>query len=239
MESDTGGPVWHSESPARRPALIAALELEARVVRAALGDASPPVYVSGPGRERAHAAALRALADGAGALVAWGLAGGLAPPAATGVVMLPHRVARDGCEWLVDGDWHRRLVASLGRQFDICEAALYSADHVIASPREKAAIGRRTGAVAVDLETAGIAEAAVAAQVPFVAIRVIADGPDDALPERVAALVTEDGRTRFGALPAFILFPRRLRRLLRLARASRRARETLRRVAGRLAEAAP
>jgi adenosylhomocysteine nucleosidase len=235
MESGTGDPVWHLNAPAARVAVIAALELEARILRRILPPASCLLTVSGPGRERAARAARAALEQGAGALVSWGLAGGLAAGAGTGSVLLPDRVlAADGA-WPTDPAWRRRLEAVLGPDPGVLSAPLYTAARVVTGAAAKAALAASTGAAAVDLESAGIAEVAAAAGRPFVAIRVVADGPDASLPDGVERLITAGGRLRLAGLPAMLASPRRLRQLLALGRQSRTARAVLARLAASLA----
>jgi adenosylhomocysteine nucleosidase len=236
MESGTGDPVWRSNLPANRIAVIAALELEARILRVALPGQGLHIHVSGPGPARAAATARRAIEAGARALVAWGFAGGLGEGVASGTVHLPSRIVSEDGEWYADPDWRRRLAGALSRRFDLIDAVLYSADRVLTTAEDKVALAARTGARAVDMESAAVAEVAAAAGLPFVALRVIADGPDEALPDNVEALVTEGGRPRYRGLAGVIVSPRRLPLLIRLARRSQGARRILRRVAETLIE---
>jgi adenosylhomocysteine nucleosidase len=231
MDSGTGDPVWRSDSPAPRIAVIAALELEAQILRTVLQDRCGPIYVSGPGHDRAEAAARQAIAGGAESLVAWGLAGGISPGVTTGTVILPARLIGRSREWRAESTWRRRLAAAMTAQFNVSEEPLFSAENVVTTPAAKAALAARTGAVAVDMESAGIAAAAADAGLPFVALRVIADGPDDTLPNDIETLVTADGRTRYRGVPSFLLSPRRFRLLIRLAGQSQSARRVLRQVA--------
>ncbi len=52
---------------------------------------------------------------------------------------------------------------------------------MIRTPAERAALAAATGALAVDMESAAIARVAKERQIPFLAIRVVTDGPDDTL----------------------------------------------------------
>jgi len=239
MESGTGDPVWHPESPDARVAVIAALELEAVILRRAFANTGPDILVSGPGAGQAGRAASRALDRGANALVSWGLAGGLQADAGTGSVVLPEVVASDSGRYAADPAWRERIVRLLGQRYRILPGAVFTADRVLTTTAEKAALRERTGAAAVDMESAGVAAVAAAARVPFIAIRAVADTAADTLPARVAELVTDDGRTRLAALPPILLAPRQFARLLRLGLRSREARRVLRRIAALLAGAGP
>jgi hypothetical protein len=235
MDSSTGDPVWRSNSPTSRIALIAALELEARIPKTVFGAQCPSVYISGPGRERAYLTASHAIAEGAEALVSWGLAGGLSAETKTGAVILPGEVISETGSWPTDIGWRQRLADALDGQFPLVQQPLYSAEQVLTSPQSKSVAATRFGASAVDMESAGIAAAALEHGVSFVVLRVIADGPVTALPDNVEALVTSDGHTRYFGLLGVLISPRRLRLLVGLARSSQHARRQLALVAEALA----
>lgn len=236
MNPGTGDPVWRSDSPASHVAVIAALRYEAQILLG-MREMTARVHVSGPGSERAARAAREAIATGAEALVSFGLAGGLVADATNGTVVLPTRVVAGDSSWPTDAPWRERLVETLGSGLRLLEGSLCSVSRTVTEPAAKAELATATGAAAVDMESAAIAEVAAAGGRPFVAIRVVADGPDDALPTHVETLVTADGRTRLiGVLPMLVA-PRQLARLIALGRQSEKARRVLRQVATRLAGA--
>jgi adenosylhomocysteine nucleosidase len=238
MNSGAGDPVWRSGWPTSRIAVIVALELEAAILRRALGTACPPVQVCGPGLERARAAGLEAVARGAGALIGWGLAGGLSHEADSGTVLLPEQLMSAAGSWRTDAEWRTRVAAALGPDLLPLHGPLYSAHSVLTDPADKAALAAATGAVAVDMESAAIARVAFDAGLPCLILRVVADGPFDALPAGVEKLVTDRGRTRLRGLLPFVLMPARLAALIRLGHQSKIARSRLRQLASRLMERA-
>jgi adenosylhomocysteine nucleosidase len=238
MNSGTGDPVWRSDSPASRIAIITALEIEAKVPRLMAGEHRPVIYVSGPGQERALAMAELAIARGAEALIAFGLAGGLGVAARTGSVIVPTELLSDNGRWQSDAPWRKRLVDALDNRFAVIEAPLFSANQVVTTAEAKAALASRSGALAVDMESAAVAQAAAEAGKPFVAIRVIADGPGDELPDMAADLVTDDGGTRYRGLLGCLTSLRRLHLLFGLARNSQQARRELKALAGYLVSSA-
>jgi adenosylhomocysteine nucleosidase len=107
------------------------------------------------------------------------------------------------------------------------------------TPSRKAALNRQSGAIAVDLESHLVAEAAAAAGLPFAALRAVADPAERALPP--AALIGLDA-TGHPALGRILLSlarqPAQLPALLRLARDTRRALATLRRAGTALGDGA-
>ncbi|HEU4618394.1 MAG TPA: purine phosphorylase [Gammaproteobacteria bacterium] len=198
----------------------------------------------GPGAARAARAAADAIESGAAGLVSWGLAGGLDPAAAPGTLVLPRRVvtASDGTYTAVDrtyeadASWRSRLAAALAEAgFSLHEGPLLGSDVVLRRPEDKARAAAATGAVAVDMESAGVADAAAAAGVPFVALRVVADAAADVLPVGIERWIDERGNRRFAPAVDAALRPADWPPLLRLARRYGAARRTLLALAALLA----
>ncbi len=220
-------------------AVVVALGLEGRSLRARLAAARSCTLTlnqCGPGRGRAEHVADSALARGAGALVSWGLAGGLAPALRPGSVVLPRRVlGPDGVDFETDAVWRSRIAEALGAGFRLSEGPLLADGELLPSPVDKAAAASRTGAVAVDMESAGVGAAAAAARVPFVVIRAVADAAEDALPAGVEEWIDERGNQRLARVVAAAVEPGRWPGLLRLALRYARARRTLDELARALA----
>jgi adenosylhomocysteine nucleosidase len=103
------------------------------------------------------------------------------------------------------------------------------------SPAAKRAAAAATGAIAVDMESAAIAGEAVRARVPFVAMRVVVDGLDDALPPRAESWIDERGQRRLSAVLRAAVDARQWRSLLTLAKRYRLASGALDRLASALA----
>jgi adenosylhomocysteine nucleosidase len=215
---------------------IAALARECTSLRGQLPRAAHwQVLQSGPGAARAAAAAGRAIDAGAGLLISWGLAGGLSTAVAPGTVVLAKRVLAEGAAPLaVDADWHSRL-AALTDGLAVDYGDLLTVAEPLESPAAKRAAAASSNAVAVDMESAGIAAAAARARVPFVALRVVVDGIDDALPAGAQQWLDEQGRTRASAVLRAVVDARQWRTLLRLGARYRVASGVLERLARALA----
>lgn len=191
------GPEVSDRRSNARIALIVALGVEvACVSRYVRPDTGTELRRSGPGAVRAGRAAESALASGAGALVSFGLAGSLDPALPPGSVVLPQAVLADGVAIPADPAWRARLAHDLGRRFTIGSGSLLASLGVLETPADKARAAAATGAIAADLESGAVADAAFRAGVPFVAIRVIADGIDDRLPPGIADWVDDNGASR-------------------------------------------
>jgi hypothetical protein len=95
---------------------------------------------------------------------------------------------------------------------------LVTTRHVVADPASKSALRERSGACAVDMETAGIVEAAHEAGLPWVAVRAIVDSAEDSLPAACLTTLREDGHVAIGEVMWTIWrSPQLLRHFLRLA----------------------
>jgi adenosylhomocysteine nucleosidase len=215
---------------------VAALALEcASLRRQAPRSERWLVVQSGPGAARASAAARSAIDAGAQLLVSWGLAGGLSVSVPPGSVIAPRRVLAEGEAPLsVDPVWHSRLAvpaADLG----IHRGDLLSVAEPLESPAAKRAAAQAANAVAVDMESAGIAAVAARARVPFVALRVVVDGLEDALPPNAASWIDERGRRRASAVLRAVVDVRQWRALITLAKRYRVASGVLDQLARALA----
>jgi adenosylhomocysteine nucleosidase len=219
-----------------RAGVVAALDLEARSLRPRtrrrdglfeVGDGTL-VAVSGMGRAAAVDAAGALVAAGATALVSWGLAGGLDPKLQAGTICLPCLVvSRDGATFATDLHWREILTAAIGRRLSVAGGTLLTSAAAIESVAGKAAAFGETGAVAVDMESAGVAQIAALHKIPFVAVRAIVDTAGDSLPSAVKAAGTE-GRVRLARLILGIASsPREIAPLLRLANRYRAAARAL------------
>ena len=95
---------------------------------------------------------------------------------------------------------------------------------ILADVDAKAALLRRTGAAAVDMESHIAARAARDHGLPFVAVRTISDGAYHTLPPAALVALKPDGRIDFPALVRSLLAqPAQIPGLIRTARKSERA----------------
>lgn len=203
--------------------IVCGLEREARHF-GKFGERDELVAFGGIG-EAAAARAARALVDaGASALVSWGVAGGLAPVLHAGSICLPQEViGRDGAMVSTTASWHAAVAEELRTQHAVSYGRLLSSPAILASAGEKARAFRETGAVAVDMESLGVGQVALAFEVPFLVLRVIVDVASDEVP--AAAMAGARNPLRVAA--ALIRKPGELVALCRLAVRYRAAHSTL------------
>jgi len=200
---------------------VAALPAERRTLTPIVARSSRWVAVrGGMGAAAARTAAERLVADGASLLVSWGCAGGLATAMRPGTLVLAESViARDGARWPADTEALGRLRARMTGDLTWRAGVLAETNTVLVDPVAKRALARATGAIAADMESAAIGRVAAAAGIPFLALRAIADGVDQALPHALAA--APDGG--IGAWLPLLASPATWPRLWRMGHAYRAA----------------
>jgi len=227
--------------------VVAALESEARTLgravrrRDGLASLSDGALLAVSGKGGALAAiAARSLADaGAARLLSFGMAGGLDPTLRAGTVVLPTEIiSLGGLRFATSAEWREQLSLAIAPSRPPAAGALLSSPTPVDAVADKAALFRETGAVAVDMESLGVAEVAAARGLPFMAVRVIVDTAGDALPRTVVA-ASRTGQVNLRRLiGGLALAPLELLALIRLAQRYRAARRSLR-AAARAGFAAP
>jgi len=221
--------------------VVAALDFEAR----SLGKCREQILLStcGIGAGNAARAARSLAAAGAGALLSWGVAGALDPALRCGTAVLPIEVLRQGRRFQTDRLWRGRVAAALQGRVPLVSGVLLTSEVAVAAAALKSSLFQDTGAAAVDMESAAVAEVAAEFGLPFLALRVILDTARDSLPDSVLRSFQAPATGRARAAPArprlwpLLCAPGDWGALLRLARQYRVAGRALR-ACCRLAEPA-
>ena len=91
------------------------------------------------------------------------------------------------------------------RNSTLLRGTVYTADHVVATPADKAALFQRTQAQAVDMESTAVRSLAAGWGIPFVGLRAISDAAGDAVNPRVMAMIDDLGRPRLARTAAAVL----------------------------------
>ena len=156
-------------------------------------------------------------------LLSFGFAGGLAPELTRGTLIIGTEVVYQDCS--NQGTVASRALveqfhaAAVAEKLQVQRGRLVTSRHIVPDPSSKAELRDTSGACAVDMETAGIAEVAVEAGLPWAAVRAIVDGATDTLSPACIATLREDGHVAIGRLlRASCRSPRLLWHMLRLAR---------------------
>lgn len=131
-------------------------------------------------------------------VISAGFAGGLVPHVERNHIAVPDCVVRadnEGPELALPAE-----AAGITGRPAVHVGRLLTADRVVRSPDEKAALGKTHGAIAVDMETYAVVEVCRRRDVRVLAVRAVTDAVDDELPHEVQHLVRQKTRVaRFGA----------------------------------------
>lgn len=170
-------------------------------------------------------------------LVSIGFCGALEAGLATGSIVLPVEITTgDNETFATDAAWVAALSKPLGNLRVVTGRAMYATSEIVESADAKSAICTRTGACAVDMESAGIAQAATRFNLPFIAVRIVLDEVSDMLPPATRNAVKPDGNLDIkGLLRGLSASPRDLPSLIRLGHKSSRAQKQLKAVCEALA----
>jgi nucleoside phosphorylase len=182
----------------RKLLVLTALEMEAKALEPVVGP------------ERIRLIGIRAvrlnakLVHGADGLILAGLAGALDPALGIGEIILQK------C-----GDWP---------DLPYRAGLIYTVDHLITSPQEKADLFRQTTALAVDMESAIVQKFAEKSGLPLLTLRSISDGASQALPAGMMNWIDDIGRPKLAKIAmAAMTQPSLMPALRRLERDSKQA----------------
>lgn len=199
-----------------------------------LGDTEVFSLVTGVGLERA-ARAIRWAADLARPrlLISSGCAGGLVTGLSAGELVIASEVVTlDGKRRPISEGWGKRYLRAAERAgVRVRQGALLTSASVLPDGAAKRRAAEQTGATAVEMEAAAIADWASAAGVELAASRVIIDPLEMAMPAEAMTVTDESGRVRVGALLAAVARrPGLARQLLAVGAAARTCRQSLAKV---------
>lgn len=228
-----------------RVGIITGMIVEAAHVHAAAESlpqaARPLVAAVGGSPCRARRAALDFADRGVDALISFGVAGGLEPGLRPGDIVFADTVCRpDGLVISLASGWREAAVHEIGAAVRVRSGSIVCCDAAITTVRAKAALHDRTGALAVDMESHGVAAAAAERGLPVLAVRAVADPAERAVPGSALAGLGPDGRRRpIAVLCALVRNPSEIAGLMRIARDSGKALESLKAIAPVLVRVTP
>ncbi|MDZ7627922.1 MAG: hypothetical protein U5J99_05865 [Parvularculaceae bacterium] len=211
-------------------AVICGLKSEAAAIKTSLANAKidaakARIGVSGANAARAEDLAEGLIAAGARAVVSAGLCGGLDPLLSPGVLIIGERVVSASGDVILSD---RTLLAAAPPSAP--RVAIFGSDDIIESAEKKKALYGRYASQTVDMESHGAARAAARANIPFIAVRVVADHAARALPKAALHAVTPSGGVNVvSVLIECVKAPQQFEQIAMLGRESGAATETLRR----------
>ena len=194
-----------------RLGIVTGFEAEARI----LSSLSPHVACAGGKADRAQMLAAQFIDQGCDAVLSCGIAGGLAPELPPGSVILGRKI-RSAQGLLACSDVLCDQLAA--RLPGISQGVVAASDGIIDSPVMKRSLYRSYGALCVDMESWGVACAALDRSTPFAVLRVVADPAGRTLPPAALVGMDDQGKVRPMRVVASLLRrPAQLPALIRVA----------------------
>jgi len=147
-------------------------------------------------------------------VISAGYCGGLQPQAKQFDVVVADRiVGLDGAQRTIDAEVLRMLQLP-----GACVGSFVEVDHIVARAVDKQALGKQTGSLACDMESAAVAEVCASRLRPMAAVRVVSDACDADLPDDLEPLMRSQSPARIAGavLGALWRRPSSVKDLLRL-----------------------
>jgi adenosylhomocysteine nucleosidase len=220
-----------------RLGIVTGMQFEADIIRAELAKAGAPdsivVACAGPSYTAARRTAERLLDEGSEALLSFGVAGALLEEVKSGTLLIASQVIHWQDTVEADRAWVERLKEALGKPpFRTETGNLAHSDPPAVSPADKRSLHILTKALGVDMESFGVGEIARDRGVPFLTLRVVADGATRILPTAALEAANPDGSVSAArALGTLALRPWETLDMVRLGLQTGAARKTLRNLA--------
>jgi len=191
---------------------------------------------SGAGADNARKASELLLAQSAARLISWGCAAALSESLKPGDLTLADTLVHsDGAQIGIRNDWHDLTKNLLSTQLKVHTGSLAESKTLVATAKDKRHLHAQTGAIALDMESAAIAAVARQNNLPFLAIRTVADPVHMDLPKAINHSLNDQGDVDLAKLLGFIaLNPTELPGLIKLGLHFNAAQNTLRSVAKHL-----
>jgi adenosylhomocysteine nucleosidase len=204
-----------------KPVLVAAgMDFEAGIAQ---GDGAVVLY--GQNRWKYRDDLHRHLRSGVRGLISFGIAGGLAPDLKTGDVIIGNAVVTADRTIRTCVDWSKSLLDHLPHAHHL---PVFGAEAPVLAVSDKETLWHTTGAVAVDMESGMVAEAADRYGLPYAVLRVVLDPADRSIPRSALVGARDDGTIDTAAVVKSLMRrPRDLKALFRLAGDSRKANRAL------------
>jgi adenosylhomocysteine nucleosidase len=221
--------------------IIAALPAEADCLTKKILKVGSPVEIqkdiylclSGIGYDAAQHSSKRLLELNVDALISWGVAGSIESSLKSGDLLLARKIINNTNSWTINPNWISNCQMQLAStSINTVNADIASSNDMCASVNDKNNLSIKTGALAVDMESAAIAELASENNIDFLVVRAIADDADTNIPK--AVLEHTDTLGRPDIVP-FILScisdPKQIKELWKLAKCYKQALNTLKLIA--------
>jgi hopanoid-associated phosphorylase len=194
------------------------------------------VAYSGAGADNAQRAAKLLIDNGADQLISWGCAAAIAVGLKPGDLVLADRIlTADHKAIVIDKIWHNTCQSLLAHQLTMHVGQLLESKRLVATSQEKQLLNLASLAIALDMESAAVAQIAQQHQLPFLVLRAIADPVEMDLPSAIGHSLNSAGDVEIGKLLLFLVrHPSETLGLIKLGWHFQAAKNTLKKVATQL-----
>ena len=194
------------------------------------------VIYAGAGPLNAAKAAHTLVGKGVSCLISWGCAAALSEDLKPGDLVLPSRVLSEQGESLsTDKLGLQKLQSLLPVNLTVNVGVLQESSCIIADSEQKYRLHGKTGAVALDMESAAVIKVAQMANLPCSVVRAVADPVSMDLPVAVGQALNAQGQIELGKLLGYLLtHPWQIPALIKLGLHFRAAQKTLKVVGSKL-----
>lgn len=190
------------------------------------------IVYSGAGMKNAAAAARLLITKSVNCLVSWGCAAGLHPQAKPGDLVIATQVTDAQQSFEANKNLGETLQNALPDKMTVFNGNLLTSASLVHLSLDKQSIHQQSQAVALDMESTAIAAVAEQAQLPFLAVRSIADPVNMDLPQAVVQALNDDGQVNLPTLLGYLSWhPWEIPALIRLGSHFKAAQNTLKIVA--------
>ena len=186
------------------------------------------------GEDNARNAAQTLVEQNVSTLVSWGTAGALTENSHSGDgVRADSIVASDGNKYSFDTERNKRIANELcNTSLKIHHGMIAHTQQILATAEDKKRLHSKTNALAVDMESLGVAQVANKEKLPCVSIRAIVDELSQCIPEAVIKNTDAFGRPAlFPLFSSLLRNPGLITELIKLGSGMKAARTTLNTVA--------
>ncbi len=190
------------------------------------------VAYSGAGPINAKKASTLLIAQGAKQLISWGCAAALSPELTPGNLVIPDKLLlQDHRPLSCNREWITHACRLLAADIKVKVGSLVASKTIVADSRDKMSIYDNTSALALDMESYAVAEAAAEAGLPCLVLRSIADPVKMSLPKAVVHALNSAGEIELTKLFRYTLMhPQEIPDLMKLGLHFAAARKTLKSV---------
>ncbi len=194
------------------------------------------VAYSGAGGKNAQAAAKLLVAKGASALISWGCAAGLAASLKSGQLVLADALLDSERQRIpMNLRWQQHTATVLAKTLSVQTGCLIESKELVSCAQHKKQLHTTTNAAILDMESVAVAKVALHYQLPFLAIRAVADPVSMNLPKAVQHALNAQGDIELSKLGWFLIFhPGEIIGLIKLGLHFSTAKKTLAQVAAQL-----